>query len=222
MKSFIQVGDKTVVRKVTLSAPLPAKQKRSRQTRDALLAAGWKLLSKTDWDRLTVNDIVAVANSSVGSFYSRFADKDSFFDSLAAQWLERRHAQTKALFDGLDCTDDYVNAVVMDIYRSLANNRNFWRAAILRGVAVPEFWVPFSDTRLYRTAEFTRLRADELGRALSAQEIRNIRFAFQMMYGVVNNSILNRPGPIMIETREFELALVHGFRAVAGIDGVGG
>ena len=77
--------------KVSLSSPLPAKQNRSRKTRDALLAAGWKLLAKTSWDQLSVNDIVAEANSSVGSFYSRFADKDSYFDSLASQWLERRH-----------------------------------------------------------------------------------------------------------------------------------
>lgn len=205
------------MRKVALSTPLPAKQKRSQKTRDALLAVGWKLLTKTSWDQLSVNDIVAAADSSVGSFYSRFADKDSYFDSLASQWLERRRAETQALFGRLKPTDDYVAAVVLNIYSSLISNRNFWHAAIMRGVAVPEFWGPFRESGLYRIKEFIRLRSEELSRALSAQETRDMRFAFQTMYGVINNGILNRPGPIMLETREFEVALVRSFRAVAGM-----
>lgn len=209
--------NRTASRKVTLSTPLPAKQNRSRKTRDALLAAGWKLLAKTSWDRLSVNDIVAEAESSVGSFYSRFADKESYFDSLASEWLERRRTQTQEMYGRLQCTDDYVDAVVMDVYRSVIGCRHFWHAAIVRGVNVPEFWVPFRDSGLRRIKEFIRLRSDELGRALSAQETRDIRFAFQMVNGVINNGILNRPGPIMLETREFEVALLRSFRAVAGL-----
>jgi AcrR family transcriptional regulator len=203
--------------KVTLSSPLPAKQNRSRKTRDALLAAGWKLLAKTSWDQLSVNDIVAEADSSVGSFYSRFADKDSYFDSLASQWLERRRAESQALYARLSSADDYVDAVIMDVYRSVLGSRHFWHAAIIRGVKVPEFWVPFRESGLRRIKECIRLRTDELGRELSAQEIRDIRFAFQMVNGVINNGILNRPGPIMLETREFEVALLRSFRAIAGL-----
>jgi AcrR family transcriptional regulator len=203
--------------KVTLSSPLPAKQNRSRKTRDALLAAGWKLLAKTSWDSLSVNDIVAEADSSVGSFYSRFADKDSYFDSLALQWLERRRAESQLLYARLSSADDYVDALIMDVYRSVVGSRHFWHAAIIRGVKVPEFWAPFRESGLRRIKECIRLRSDELGRELSAQEIRDIRFAFQMVNGVINNGILNRPGPIMLETREFEVALLRSFRAVAGL-----
>ena len=211
---------RTANRKAVLSTPLPAKQTRSRKTRDALLAAGWKLLVKCSWDRLSVNDIVAEADSSVGSFYSRFADKDSYFDSLAAQWLERRRTQSQALYGRLSCTEDYADALVMDVYRSVIGSRNFWHAAIIRGVSVPEFWVPFRESGLRRIKEFIRLRTEELGRELSAQEIRDVRFAFQMVNGVINNGILNRPGPIMLETREFEVALLRSFRAVAGLQPV--
>lgn len=209
------------MRKVTLGTPLPAKQQRSRQTRDALLAAGWKLLTKAGWDQISVNDIVAAANSSVGSFYSRFADKDSYFDSLASEWLQRRRGEAQTLFDRLDCRDDYVSVVVMDVYRSVVGTRNFWHAAIMRGVKFPDFWVPFRESGLRRIREFSRLRAEELGRPLSAQETRDIRFAFQMVNGVINNAIVNRPGPIMIETREFEVALLRSFRAVAGLPAAG-
>jgi AcrR family transcriptional regulator len=205
------------MRKVGLSEPLPAKQRRSRETRDALLAAGWTLLATTSWDRLSVNDLVAEAKSSVGSFYSRFADKDSYFDSLASQWLQRRRAETLALFGRLHASDDYVDAIIMDVYKSVLGSRNFWHAAIIRGVGVPDFWAPFRESGLRRIKEFLRLRSEELDRTLSAEEIRDIRFAFQMVNGVINNGILNRPGPIMIESREFEVALVRSFKAVAGL-----
>ena len=207
----------TGMRKVALSAPLPAKQNRSRKTRDALLAAGWKLLATTSWDRISVTDLVAEADSSVGGFYSRFADKDSYFDSLASEWLQRRRVHSDALYRRLKCTDPYVAAVVLDVYKNVIGSRNFWHAAIMRGVSVPEFWVPFRESGLLRIKEFIRLRRDELGRALSAQESRDIRFAFQMVNGVINNGVLNRPGPIMLETREFEVALLRSFRAVAGL-----
>ena len=105
----------------------------------------------------------------------------------------------------------------MDVYRSVLGSRHFWHAAIIRGVNVPDFWGPFRESGLRRIKEFIRLRTEELGRELSAQETRDIRFAFQMVNGVINNGILNRPGPIMIETRDFEVALLRSFRAVAGL-----
>ena len=61
------------------------------------------------------------------------------------------------------------------------------------------------------------IRAAQVGRALTEDESRHIRFAFQMANGLINNSIVNRPGPIMPGTPEFEVELVRGLKAVAGV-----
>jgi hypothetical protein len=61
------------------------------------------------------------------------------------------------------------------------------------------------------------LRATHIGRPLTQDEARHIRFAFQMANGLINNSIVNRPGPIMPGTPEFEVELVRGLKAVAGV-----
>lgn len=204
--------------KAKLNAPLPAKQKRSRETRDQLLAAGWKLLDQSPWDQISVNDIVEAAQSSVGSFYSRFSDKESFFDSMASEWLQRRLVHRKEFVAGLKLTDDYAGAIVMDVYHSVVGVRYFWHAAIMKGVRTPGFWVPFRDLGLMVIRECISLRSTALGRPLTAEEIRDIRFAFQMMNGVINNAIINRPGPILLETREFQVALVRGFKAVARLE----
>ena len=47
----------------------PAKQERSRATRDRLLAAGFGLVETRDFDALSVAEIAAAAGCSVGAFY---------------------------------------------------------------------------------------------------------------------------------------------------------
>ena len=216
-----------------LATPLPAKQARSRKTRDALIAAGWKLLARHPWDNVTINDIVKTAGVSVGSFYTRFADKDAYFETLASEWVVRRGAQRIANLQHVGKGEDYLAQAILDTYRTTLaghvsvealvtyrttlDNQHFWRAALVRGAAHPAFWKPFRELGLRVMARVLELRETELGRSLSEEETRHIRFAFQMANGLINNSIVNRPGPILPGSPEFEIELVRGLKAVAGV-----
>lgn len=200
-----------------LATPLPAKQARSRKTRDALIAAGWKLLARHPWDNVTINDIVKTAGVSVGSFYTRFADKDAYFETLASEWVVRRGAQRIANLQHVGKGEDYLAQAILDTYRTTLANQHFWRAALVRGAAHPAFWKPFRELGLRVMARVLELRETELGRSLSEEETRHIRFAFQMANGLINNSIVNRPGPILPGSPEFEIELVRGLKAVAGV-----
>lgn len=200
-----------------LSKPLPAKQARSRRTRDALIAAGWKLLERSPWDAITISDIVKAAGVSVGSFYTRFADKDAFFESLAAEFVVMREQQRGELLAGIRGNGDYFGIVILESYRMTLTHEHFWRAALARGASHPPFWKPFRELGLTLINRVLELRAAELGRELTAAEIRHIRFAFQMANGLINNSLVNRPGPILPDTPEFETELVRGLKAVAGV-----
>lgn len=64
------------------------KQARSRETLDRLCDAAEKLLVDTPFDQLRIEDITAEADSSVGSFYTRFPNKDVFFEYLVGRYLE--------------------------------------------------------------------------------------------------------------------------------------
>jgi hypothetical protein len=44
-----------------------------------------------------------------------------------------------------------------------------------------------------------------------------VRFAFQLMYGVLNNTILNRPGPFFLENPAFARHLQDSIIATIGI-----
>ena len=59
-----------------------AKQSRSLLKHQALLQAGRRLLDTHDLSTLSVAQLTRDAGMSVGSFYSRFEDKDAWFAEL--------------------------------------------------------------------------------------------------------------------------------------------
>jgi AcrR family transcriptional regulator len=201
-----------------LRGPLPTKQTRSRKTRDALIAAAWRLLEDQPWQVISINDIVKAAGCSVGAFYSRFADKEALLEALAAQWLAERWAEREKGFAALGPNADYAAYAILDSYQHLMRRQNFWRAALVKGASDPVFWQPLRESGL-RTIQLTiESHERRLGRALSVEEGQRLRFAFQMANGAINNGIVNRPGPLLPGTPEFEQALVRGFKAAAGLD----
>ena len=58
------------------------KQDRSRATLDRIVRATGELLETTRFDDISVSEIVTLAGSSVGAFYTRFPDKAALLDHL--------------------------------------------------------------------------------------------------------------------------------------------
>jgi AcrR family transcriptional regulator len=196
---------------------LPAKQDRARETRDRLLAAGFKLLKRKHFDELSVADIARAAGCAVGSFYLRFADKDQYFQAIA----EMRRTQSSAQLEGWyeDATLNSIVARAME--RELGfvlEHPNLWRAALKRGTTDPLFWQEFRDLGKLSVTRFLETYARVLGRTLSEDEIEHIRFAFQVVRGTLNNTLINQPGPLKLDDAAFREQIERAFRLVAGID----
>jgi AcrR family transcriptional regulator len=199
-----------------LRSPLPTKQTRSRRTRDALIAAAWKLLEGQPWQVISINEIVKAGGCSVGAFYSRFADKEALLEALAAKWIADRWAERESGFAALTPDADYGAHAILGTYHHLMRFQNFWRAALVKGASDQVFWEPFRTSGL-RTIQLTmECHERRVGRKLTEEEIQRIRFAFQMANGAINNGIVNRPGPLLPGTPEFERELVRGFKAASG------
>ena len=58
---------------------------RAARTRAALIAAGFELLVKRPIDAIPIDDVVAQAKVSKGSFFNHFADKQTFADAIAVE-----------------------------------------------------------------------------------------------------------------------------------------
>jgi AcrR family transcriptional regulator len=193
----------------------PIKQDRSRKTYVALVETGFELLEARDFETLSIAELASSAGYSVGAFYARFNSKDEFFHALIARHLERRERSRERLFAKI-ADDDLIDEVVHDIVGYYSKHRGFWRAALIRGTRDPLFWEPMKrQGHALAGALIDRLNR-QLGRQLSKAERTDVQFAFQILFGTINNSIMHRPGPVLIDQRSFVASLVRAFRLVSG------
>jgi Transcriptional regulator len=196
---------------------LAIKQERSKITYDALINAGFKLLEERDLQHISIAELAKEAGYSVGAFYARFRSKDEFFDALVAQHLEIRTATQVNLFATLP-RDTLVSELMTNIVNYYWHHRKFWRAVLLRSVRDPESYIPMRKHRAEATDRFIHRIEQEVQRELDASERDNIAFGFQVILGTIDSTIINEPGPILMNQAQFIEGLTRTFSLVADID----
>jgi len=199
------------------SAELRIRQKRGQVTYDALIDTAFALLEDKEFDDISIAELAQKAGYSVGAFYARFRSKDELFDAMVMQHLDGRRKTRKGQFASAD-DETLLHALLEETVHYYWGRRRFWRAALIRSIREPEFWTPirklsheFADALIARAASRS-------GRAVAAQDEANVRFAVQLTFGTINNTILNRPGPLFMDQAQFIESLVRAFRLVSGYD----
>lgn len=199
------------------SAELRIRQKRGQVTYDALIDTAFALLDEKEFDEISVAELAQKAGYSVGAFYARFRSKDELFEAMVQRHVQNRRDVRQRQFSS---TDDatLLRDLLDETVHYYWGRRRFWRAALIRSIREPEFWAPmrklsheFADALLARFAA-------RAGRALTKPEEANVRFAVQLAFGLINNTILNRPGPFFLEQELFIDNLVRAFKLVSGYD----
>ena len=199
---------------------LPVKQTRARKTRDKLLAAGFKLLRRKHFDDLSVADIAKTAGCAVGSFYLRFVDRDQYFLAIAEVRREQSRVLLETWYEGVTRDSLVARAVAREL-EFVLEHPNFWRAALRKGATDQTFWQEFRELGRQSVLRFLERHAQLLGRELSEEEVERIRFAFQMVRGTLNNTLMNQPGPFQLEDPVFRRQMERAFHLIAGIDASG-
>jgi AcrR family transcriptional regulator len=193
------------------------KQARGRKTYDALIATGFKLLENQELEAISIAELAKAAGYSVGAFYARFRSKDEFFDAMIAQHLDFRSKARERLFSKVP-DETLVDTMIGELVRYYWKRRRFWRAALIRSIRSPDFWEPLRQHgRMYADMLIARMSA-KAQRPLTEAEQTNVRFAFQLALGTINNAIINRPGPIMLGQALFVANLARAFRLVSDYD----
>ena len=77
----------------------PPQQQRSQETLTRILDAAQELVSEKGFDDTPISEIVRRAGSSVGAFYTRFADKDALLHALYDRYLEQAIATADDALD---------------------------------------------------------------------------------------------------------------------------
>ena len=195
------------------------KQKRSKKTYNALITKCFQLLKKRDFDSITVADLSRSAGYSVGAFYARFRSKDEFFDAMVTHHLVDRKAFLEQLFSTFQ-NDDLIDELIEDMVHYFWINQKFWRAALVRSMRDPEFWAPIRQSGHDLADKVVARLSEQANRPLTDLEETNVRFAFQITLGTINNTIINKPGPIFMNQKLFVEKLIRAFRLVADYDNI--
>lgn len=192
-------------------------QARSRKTYEAFVATGFRLIEKHELESITVAGLSEAAGYSVGAFYARFESKDEFLEAMVAKHIRERSDARKRILAEVT-REELVGSLIGELVRYYWRRRRFWRAVLMRSAHDPEFWVPINQSaREFTSSLIARMRNDA-GRELTDTEIANIRFAIQMVLGMINNRIVNRPRPSLVGHSTFVRNLVRAFRLVADYD----
>ncbi len=190
-----------------------ASQDRSRKTAERFLGAAFKLLESKTFDELSVADLAREAGRSVGAFYQRFGSKDDFLAVLLVTYFEQRDAEFAQMIE--DATDEgVIEAVLASNFASLMRNRNLWHAALRKSAQAPGFWSQF-HRYVQRRPQMMAAKVGELrGEPLTDKDVFRMGIALQAFNSVINNQMMNNPGPLTLGSPDFLPTLLHMFRAV--------
>jgi AcrR family transcriptional regulator len=206
-------GQADLIDATDLEGVRPVKQSRGRRTLDRLLAGGLRLVASREFDSIMVADIARAADCSVGAFYLRFRDKDAFFRALIAHYVAESRDTAVTLFETYP-DDRLINALVLATGERFRRMGGLLRSAIRKRMEDPTIWDPIRLNGHFVADRFIAWLGARYGRALSADEEIRVRFAFQVLYGTLNNALVNAPGPLAIEDADFLVQLERSFRLV--------
>lgn len=95
------------------------KQSRSRSVVEAILAAAAEALSRTDEERMTLEQIARRAGVGIGSLYDYFDDRRSVLGGVAAKITEDNRRELERVLEGGAALplDDAVRLMIDDLFR---------------------------------------------------------------------------------------------------------
>jgi AcrR family transcriptional regulator len=187
----------------TESALRAPAQTRSRASMEALLDIGRQLIEERGIDDCSMSDVAAAAGSSIGSLYFRFGNRERFIDEVMQRHIAAGRSGFEAFVRQLDASaktpDEIITAVTRWIVHVFAHSQGLLRAQLRQALERPQVWRPYQD--------FARLMVDELIKLLARHpEVtgdpdwqQHVRIAMQMVFGTLNNILINRPGPLELD-----------------------
>ena len=196
-----------------------ARQKRGQLTYETLISTAFELLDEYEFDDVTIAGLTKRAGYSVGAFYAQFKSKDELLEAMVDRHLDERH-RTRVRLIGDLADRRRVTELVANIVRYYWKRRRFWRAALVRSMRDPEFWEPIRQHGREFASLFVSRLSLQTNRPLTEEEETNVRFAFQIVFGTINNTIINRPGPIFMDEDLFIANLARAFLLVSNCDGL--
>jgi AcrR family transcriptional regulator len=180
----------------------PAQQARSRALVIRLFNEGLTLLREVDFDGLSIDMLCARSDSTIGAFYSRFENKEAFINALQRLVVAVTRRNVVAGYESQIAPDDSVAHLLGWIVRgSVIWYRRYdglIRASLRRAHHESIAWTPIRELGELQVSYAVPRIIELLKPAEGDNAEERARFAFQMLFGTLNNIVLINPGPFTI------------------------
>jgi AcrR family transcriptional regulator len=178
----------------------PPTQTRSRESTEALLEIGKRLIAEHGIDGCNMPDVAAAAGSSIGSFYFRFGNKETFVREVMNRYVEETRGLLAKVLKKTSVEakspSDVVTAMVAWVVIGARRNQGLLRAQLGRALSDPKEWVPFRLLGQEIVEGMIELLAGYPELEHDPDWQRHVRIAMQLIFGTVNNALINHPGPL--------------------------
>jgi AcrR family transcriptional regulator len=172
----------------------PPQQARSQHTLDRILDAAEALVAEKGFDDTPVAEIARRAGSSVGSFYSRFADKDALLGALHERFLAQATATADAALDPESWQESSIEEIASAVVRFLVEihreQRGVLRAFAQRMRVDPEFQARRDRLSQHIATGLSALLLAHRAEIEHADPQRAVGFALTMIFGSLEHTIL--------------------------------
>jgi AcrR family transcriptional regulator len=174
----------------------PARQDRSRESQDRLLAAAEEAFAKHGYDGARMIDIAKAAGSSIGSAYFRFKDKEALFGGVVERFAEdaRLKVAAFAAAGASGGSAALVRAFVSGTAALFFSHKGMFRAILERSAQYPRVFVPVIKARLELDAVLDAA-IRQSGMTPGPELDLRIRVATQMVFGFLLNAVINPLAP---------------------------
>ena len=187
-------------------------QTRSRESTEALLEIGRRLIEQRGVDDCSMNEVAAAAGSSVGSLYFRFGNKERFVSEVMRRQVDATREQIARFLAEMDAKltspPEMIEAVTKWLVVEYSKNQGLLRAQIRRALDDPKEWQPFQKVGSELVDGTIRILERSPDVPPDTDWQRRMRIIMQMILGTLNNAIINRPGPLELtdEATSYELS----------------
>jgi AcrR family transcriptional regulator len=191
-------------------------QDRGQRRVERILDAAAEVIAEVGVEAATTNAIAARADTSVGSLYQFFPNKDAIVQALAARYVEQLRALKIATFDGVDPhlpLPELIEATVMPMVRFHEANPAYEHVyyATNRPDAPWQPQVEVKEAVITRIAELIHTRNP----ALSLDELRIYgRVTCEMVHALISESMRAAPADRLRLLRELKNVMVRYLQAL--------
>ncbi len=173
-----------------------ARQSRSIRNRDGYIMAGIDALNTMRFDELKISDLAHASGNSVGSFYTRFKDKEAYIRALRVYAVSAIEQGIAHIFtsenlramqpsEALDNLVDVLGAIFASRYRGVL------RESYPRILDADDPWAPIRTHALKMVAALQDGLADAFPQFGPTETRTRLRFCFQIAVGVLQNDLVN-------------------------------